>query len=187
MLHYCFLKINYLIPKEFSVHDATIQCPPYYQSIMGINNNLLQIPTYPILSNKKTYTLLSPQEKPIIEDLYPRFNWKNIWSNFRKPKIYPYDKDIIYKHLHVVLATNTRLVMLNVANSKICNLCRDEKEQTALHMLYECSYISPLYHWLLDILMQICNFNPQSNLRFLYFDSFFYLDAYQKKRYVICF
>ena len=47
-------------------------------------------------------------------------------------------------------------------------------------MLYECSYISPLYHWLLDILMQVCNFNPQSNLRFLYFDSF-YQDAYQKK------
>ena len=180
MLYYCFMKINYLIPKNFSVHDAAIESTPYYQVIMGINDKFLQVPTFPILSNKKMYEHLLPNENPMVENLYPQFKWKNIWSNFCELKIHPFDKDVIYKHLHVTLATNTRLAMLSVANSSKCNLCRDDKEQTALHMLYECKYISPFYLWLLSILMQICSFKPSSNIRFLYFDNF-YKDLYQKR------
>ena len=63
---------------------------------------------------------------------------------------------------------------------KLANRCSDEKEQTALHMLYECTYIIPFYQWLTNILMQICNFKPSSNIRFLYFDSF-YLNTSQKR------
>ena len=180
MIHYCYLKMNNSIPKHFSVHDAAIISPPYYQAIMSIIDKFLHFSTFPIIPNKKMYSLLSPKEKPIIENLYPQFKWKHIWSNFCDLKIYPFDKDIIYKHLHVTLATNTRLAMLNVTDSNKCNLCRDGKEQTALHMLYECTYISPFYHWFLNILMQICSFNPSSNIRFLYFDSF-YQDLYQKR------
>ena len=70
--------------------------------------------------------------------------------------------------------------MFNIASSNQCNLCRDSREQTALHMLYECTYILPFYQWFLNILMQICSFNPSSNIRFLYFDSF-YQDLYQRR------
>ena len=136
--------MNYVIPKNFSVHDAAIESTPYYQAIMSVNDKCLQIPTFPILSNKKMYEHLIPTENPIVENLYPQFKWKNIWSNFCDLKIHPFDKDVIYKHLHVILATNTRLAMLSVANSSKCNLCRDDKEQTALHMLYECNYIFSL-------------------------------------------
>ena len=70
--------------------------------------------------------------------------------------------------------------MLNLATTNTCNMCTDEKVQTALHMLYECTYIAPFYQWFLSILTQICNFNPNCNIRFLYFDSF-YQNLYQKR------
>ena len=164
----------------FSVHDAAIVSTPYYQAAMSTTDNFLQFSTFPILPNKKMYSHLLPKEKPVIENVYPEFNWKTIWSNFCDLKIYPFDKDVIYKHLHVTLATNSRLAMFNIASSNQCNLCRDSREQTALHMLYECTYILPFYQWFLNILMQICSFNPSSNIRFLYFDSFCQ-DLYQRR------
>ena len=87
------------------------------------------------------YESLLPKEPPLVENLYPHFNWKNIWSNFCEIRTDPFDKDIIFKHLHVSLATRSRLAMLNIANNSTCNLCNDDKEQTALHMLYECKYM----------------------------------------------
>ena len=167
MLHYCFLKMNNVIPKNYSLHDAAIINPPYYYAILRIVNNFLHFPTFPVMLNKKMYRHMLPNEKPIIENLYPQFRWRNIWSNFCDMKIKPFDKDIIYKHLHVTLATNSRLAMMNLINSNTCNLCRDEKVQTALHMLYECTYIAPFYQWCLNILMKICSFKPSFNIRFL--------------------
>ena len=121
-----------------------------------------------------------PKENPVVEDLYPQFKWRNIWSNFCELRIIPFDKDIIYKHIHVTLATNNRLAMLNLVNSNTCNMCSEEKVQTAIHLLYECTYIGPFYQWFLNIVMQICNFRPSSNIRFLYFDNF-YENIYQKR------
>ena len=70
--------------------------------------------------------------------------------------------------------------MLNIGNNSICNLCNDEKDQTALHMFYECKYITSFYLWFLNILTRVCNFKPLSNIRFLYLDNF-YLNLYQKR------
>ena len=70
--------------------------------------------------------------------------------------------------------------MLDIAENSACNLCNEDREQTNLHIFYECTYIVPFFQWFLNILTQICNFKPQSNIRFLYFDSF-YLDVYQKR------
>ena len=49
------------------------------------------------------------------------------------------------KHLHVSLATKSRLAMFNITNNNACNLCNEGNEQTNLHMFYECTYIVPFY------------------------------------------
>ena len=69
---------------------------------------------------------------------------------------------------------------MDISNSSTCNLCNDDKEQTALHILYECSNILPFYQWFLTILLYLFNFKPSSNIRFLYFDNV-YKDLYQKR------
>ena len=121
-----------------------------------------------------------PKEKPLVENTYPLFKWEKIWDNFCTIKTNPFDKDIIYKHLHVSLATNSKLARMDISNSSTCNLCNDDKEQTALHILYECSNILPFYQWFLTILLYLFNFKPSSNIRFVYFDSI-YVNAYQKR------
>ena len=170
MIHYCFLKMNIIIEKNFSVHDAATVSTRYYQAIMNTLNNFLQVPTFPILSNKKMYEHLLPKQKPVVEGHYPLFNWRKIWSNFCDIKINPVDKEIIYKYLHGSLATNSRLAMMNITNTGTCPKCNDGREQTALHILYECTYVRTFYQWFLNILMLICRFKPNSNIRFLYFD-----------------
>ena len=47
------------------------------------------------------YESILPKEQPLVENLYPHFKWKNIWNNFCEIKTIPFDKDIIFKHLHV--------------------------------------------------------------------------------------
>ena len=180
MVYYCYLRMNNTIEKNFSVHDAAIISPPYYQIMLNTIDTFLNVSTFPILSKKKMYESMLPNEQPLVEYLYPHFNWRTIWSNFCDIRTDPFDKDIIFKHLHISLATRSRLAMFNIANNSTCNLCNDEKEQTALHMFYECTYIAPFYQWFLNILIQVCNFKPLSNIRFLYFDSF-YLNVYQKR------
>ena len=147
MIHYCYLKMNNVIFKNYSIHNAAILIPPYYREILKTLDNFLQCPTFPVLNNKKMYIHMLPKEKPVVEDLYPQFKWRNIWSNFCDLRIIPFDKDIIYKHIHVTLATNNRLAMLNLVNSNTCNMCSEEKVQTAIHLLYECTYIGPFYQW----------------------------------------
>ena len=148
--------------------------------MLNMVDRFLNFPSFPILSKKKMYESILPKEQPLVENLYAHFKWKNIWNNFCEIKTNPFDKDIIFKHLHVSLATRSRLAMFNIANDNLCNLCHEEKEQTDLHIFYECIYIIPFYQWFLNVLVQVCDFKPMSNIRFLYFDSF-YRDVYQKR------
>ena len=180
MVHYCYLRMNNVCRKQFSVHNAALLSPPYYQAAMQTMDKFLQFPSFPILSNKKMYESMMPKDKPLVENLYQQFNWNKVWPNFSELKIRAFDKDIIFKHLHVCLATNSRLAWFNLANSNTCNLCDEDREQTALHIFYECTYIAQFYQCFLNILIQICNFEPNSNIKFLYFDSS-YENNYQKK------
>ena len=120
MIYFCFLKMNTVIPKLFSIHNASLISPVYYQEIMKICDKFLNVPTFPILESKKVYMTMLKSEKSVVENLYPLSNWKNIWANFCGLKIDPFDKDIIFKHLHVKLATNSKLAMMDLINSNTC-------------------------------------------------------------------
>ena len=82
--------------------------------------------------------------------------------------------------MHSSLATNSRLVGMGISQTGDCDKCGIAREQTSLHLFYECRYISPLYFWILDILMYICNFRPDSNIKFLFFDSS-YSNVFQQR------
>ena len=180
MIHYCFLKMNNTIYRNFPFNDAAILNTPYYKSIIQVVDSLYQHPRFPIISNKKIYEQLLPKNNSLVDEMYPLFSWKKIWNNICDLKIYPFDKEIVYKHAHSVLATNSRLLRLNIIDSGNCTKCNNDKEQTAFHIFVECSYIAPFYEWLLGLMLYICNFKPNSNIRFIYFDNF-YQNTYQQK------
>ena len=120
-----------------------------------------------------------PKGNSYAEEQCPTFNWNQIWKNFSDTIFNPYEKEVIFKHLHLCLATNQRLARINRSTTSLCTECDGNFEHTPLHMLYECENIRPLFLWLLRIILNVCNFKPTSNIRFLYFDNI-YDNHYQK-------
>ena len=179
MLYYCYIRMNNVLEIDYSIHNASLFTTPYYQLIYSMIQNVLHLPDFPAISNKKLYRFLIPNEPTYAETQYPTFNWKRIWDNFNSTIANPYDKEIIFKHLHLCLATNERLAMMNLATSSICTNCPSNRDHTPVHMFYQCESIKPLFLWLLRILLYLCNFKPTSKIRFLYYDNF-YGNFYQK-------
>ena len=66
---------------------------------------------------------LLPKEDSLVESQYPTLDWQNIWRNYESLYMYSFDKEIVYKHLHVCLATNKKLYTTNLINSSRCNNC----------------------------------------------------------------
>ena len=81
--------------------------------------------------------------------------------------------------MHLCLATKQRLAMLNRSTTSACTECEGDCDQTPLHMFYQCDKVRPLFLWLLRVFLNVCNFKPTSNVKFLYFDTT-YANLYQK-------
>ena len=114
-----------------------------------------------------------PKEESLVEYLYPIFNWKNIWKNYMSLFIYSIDKEIMYKYLHICHATNKNLYTMKLINTSNCRKCSADREQTQLHIFYECDYVKDLFMWLLRVLYHVSLFRPTSNIRFIYLDNKF--------------
>ena len=68
---------------------------------------------------------------------------------------------------------------MNLINSDRCNKCTADREQTPLHIFYECENIQTLFMWLIRVFFYITDFKPVSNIKFIYFDNK-YRDRQQK-------
>ena len=80
-------------------------------------------------------------------------------------------QEIVFKHLHLCLATNQRLAMMGRSVTTRCAQCSSDMDHTPLHMFYQCEAVKPLFLWLLRVLLNISNFKPISNIKFIYFDT----------------
>ena len=173
MDYYCYMRLNNILPSDFSLHNASIVSTSYYNMIIDGIRDIIHLPGFPSITNEKLYNNMLTKVESLAEIQYPTFNWKNIWGNYMNLFIYSYDKEIIYKHLNMCLATNQRLFSMNLINSSSCNKCITHREQTPLHMLYECPYIKDLFTWLLQVLYLRADFRPSSNIKCIYFDNRF--------------
>ena len=179
MFYYCYIRLSNIIPSEYSIHNASYSTTPYYEAAITMAQSIIHLTGFPFTPKEKIYSNMLPNVNSTAELQYPTFNWKNIWANYTTVFVHSHDREIIYKHLHMCLTTNKRLFNMNLISSSNCNKCRIGIEETALHMLYQCDYAKPLFLWLLKCILNICNFIPSSNIRFLYFDNV-YSNLYQK-------
>ena len=62
---------------------------------------------------------------------------------------------------------------MNPNTSSLCTNCPDNRDQSPLHMFYLCTYVKPVFLWLLRVLLKSSNFKPSSNIRLIYFDNNF--------------
>ena len=60
---------------------------------------------------------------------------------------------------------------MDLVESNNCDKCIGHREETQLHMFYECDYVKTLYLWVLRCLVKECDFKPSSNIRFIFFDN----------------
>ena len=158
LYYYCYIRLNNIIPSDYSIHNTSPFTTPYYEIALNVINNSLHLPNFPVISNEKLYENMLGRDLSLSETLYPTFHWGKIWGNFHNILINTYDREIIYKHLHLCLATNQRLFAMNLVSSNQCNRCPSENEQTPVHLFYECQYVNGIFMWLLKVLFYICIF-----------------------------
>ena len=113
MHYYCYLRMHNLLTMNYSIHNAAISTTPYYETVYITIKKVLHLPGYPLVSKKNSYMSLLPEEKSYAEENFPTFNWRQIWKNFSNIIFNPYEKEIVFKHLHLCLATNQRLAMMS--------------------------------------------------------------------------
>ena len=168
MLYYCKARMGRFVPRECNI-PLVFSCPsPYYSFILDFVAKSAQFPKFPLFSNKALYRQLSNLNELTVEKKYPLFDWKLIWYNFHSSHINIYEKDIVYKHLHDVLALKKRLYVLNLSESNLCDIC--DMEENAVHLFYSCRKVRSTFDWLLGFIDSICHFKPVSNIKFIYFD-----------------
>ena len=112
MFYYCYIRVNNIFPSDYNVHYASPVSTPYYEKSINILKSILHLPGFPNTTNKHIYSNMFKQEESLVESQYPTFNWARVWANYQSIFIYPYDREIIYKHLHMCLATNKKLFMV---------------------------------------------------------------------------
>ena len=147
-----------ILDMNYSVHNTSLLATPYYDIIYGLLQKIIHVPGFPIVPNKTLYKFLLPSENSYAESHYPTFNWKRIWKNSSCTVFNPYEKEVIFKHLHLCLATNQRLSVMDQGTLSLCTNYMGNNDHTAMHMFYECEYVKPLFQWLLRILYNVCNF-----------------------------
>ena len=168
MQYYCQARMSRFVPKDCNL-PIVLSCPtPYYSLILDFVTKCVNIPKFPVFSNKILYRHFLNKKDVTVENRYPLFDWSLIWYNFHHSHINIYVKDIVYKHLHDVLAHKTRLHMLNLCENNLCNICN--VQENAIHLFYFCQKIKPVFGWLLEYIKFVCNFKPENNLKFIYFD-----------------
>ena len=62
---------------------------------------------------------------------------------------------------------------MNLIDLSTCIKCITDREETPLHMFYQCEYanVAIAFKWLLRILLYISNYKPTSNIKCIYFDN----------------
>ena len=108
MYHYCFIRLNNILPSDYSIHNASPLTTPYYEIVINDIRNILHLPGFPSTPKKTVYASLLTKEESLAESQYPTLDWQNIWGNYMSLYIYSFDREIVYKHLHFCLATNKK-------------------------------------------------------------------------------
>ena len=110
MYHYCFIRLNNILPSDYSIHNASPLTTPYYEIVINDIRNILHLPGFPSTPKKSIYTSLLTKEESLAESQYPTLDWQNIWGNYMSLYIYSFDREIVYKHPHFCLATNKKTI-----------------------------------------------------------------------------
>ena len=88
MHFYCYLRLNNVLPSQYSIHNASLSTTPYYEAAILMVRSVIHLPGFPLPSKENIYKNMLPKEKSTAELQYPTFNWRKIWNNYINVFIY---------------------------------------------------------------------------------------------------
>ena len=109
-----------------------------------------------------------PNTMARIETLYPLNDWDNIWKNLSFKYVRVYDRPIIFKYLHEIMANNKRLWEIKRRNDPLCDSC--QIEDSNIHRFYYCQNVQESLSWLKRLIFYFCGMNIDSMLNILLLD-----------------
>ena len=166
LIYYCKMRSSYLIETE-NINDIAILSTPYYNEVIITLRKVIKMENYPEVKAKHIYWYLINSEgyAPKVVENYPLFDWDRIWENVNNKLIDTYDREILYKYVHEVLATRDRLYMMNISTNRECGYCKEP--ESVMHIMYFCKYNMNVLSWFSKLLMDLCNIKTKSILKIL--------------------
>ena len=86
--------------------------------------------------------------------------------NFRYINVY--EREIIFKFIHEILPTNSKLFQMKQKNSPLCLLCNTREDSN--HMFLKCKKIHNVLDYFKTILFKVCDITYDNMEKILYLD-----------------
>ena len=143
---------------------------PYYNDVIITLRKIIKMGKYPEVKAKSVYWYLMKSDgfAPKVVENYPLFEWNEIWKNVNNKLINTYDREILYKYIHEVLATKDRLYMMNIVTTKECEYCKEP--ESIMHIMYFCRHNKNVVDWFSKLLKDLCKIKTKSTLMILKLD-----------------
>ena len=107
--HFMALRINTLFNIRYIPRDASHINAPFYEFSVETMRQCYHLKGFPNVNSKSIYKMLLPITKPEAENMYPNFNWNNIWNNLCFKFINVYNRQIMFKFPHEILPNRKKL------------------------------------------------------------------------------
>ena len=151
------------IPKKVSRYNS-----PYYEYTIDTVHKCVGHKKFPNMKSKDIYELMVPHFQPNIVNMYPNYDWSNIWRQLNFKYIRVHDRNILFKYLYEILPTNKRLNQIRIEDSPLCKTCK--VEDSNVHRFYFCGTIKECLSWLRKVILYICGIQVESFLKILSLD-----------------
>ena len=109
------------IPRKVSNVNA-----PFFEFTVDTIKKCVGHNKFPNMRSKDIYQMLVPHSQPNIENLYPIFDWKNIWNKLNFRYINIHDRNVLFKYIYEILPKNKRRSQIRQIDSPLCDTCNVE-------------------------------------------------------------
>ena len=141
---------------------------PYFEFSIDTIKRCKDHKKFPNLKPKDIYEIISPQCKAEIVNLYPNYDWKNIWIQLNFRYIDLHDRNVMFKYIYEILPTNKRLAQIRQRESPRCDVCN--LEDSNVHKFLYCALVQECLIYLRKVIFYICGVNFESMLKVIMLD-----------------
>ena len=151
--YYCALRLNPLFNiVELPVHTSYAKSK-FYNEIIVLIRKIVSIKNFPNATTSDIYTFLLPSCQPAVNSQI-HINWTKTWKNLNFKYIKINERDIMFKFLHNIITTKSRLFQIKKIDSPVCLICNLIEDKT--HMFIECKKIKYVLPYFRNMLNKIC-------------------------------